>query len=166
MSQVLIGRGAFTKAYLNTETNRVTLKSSCPIKECMAFGWFPESTLFPALTSVVSEVYEMDHYPKFRIGSLNAEGLAQYRALHKLYQTRRIPRNPHDSYSYWYKRFETELEGELSQLMCEALDACANCGSDIAFECSPRNVSFDAEGGLVLMDVFYSLSALKRVRGN
>jgi len=45
----LIGKGAFTKAYLMDDQTTVFLKSSCPIKEVMALGWFPDSSLFPVL---------------------------------------------------------------------------------------------------------------------
>lgn len=52
----LIGKGAFTKAYL-LDNGRVQLHSCCPFKECMAHGWFPESDLFPKLTFVDVGIY-------------------------------------------------------------------------------------------------------------
>jgi hypothetical protein len=71
--------------------------------------------------------------------------------------------NPHDSLSIWYKAF-TKLENrKLSKVMCEAIEACANYGSAIGFEISPRNVAVN-NGKLVLLDVFYSISKLREIK--
>lgn len=40
-------------------------------------------------------------------------------------------------------------------IMIHALDQLLNYGDSISFEISPRNVSFDSEGNLVLLDAFF-----------
>ena len=61
----LIGKGSFTKAYLSN--NEVYLDSCDPIKECISFGWFPESRLFPKIENdSKSGMYKMKYYPKVR----------------------------------------------------------------------------------------------------
>lgn len=62
----LVGRGAFTTAYLDESTNKVHLKSEDYVKECMAHDWFPDSYLFPKLgfSNLNWADYVMDYYPK------------------------------------------------------------------------------------------------------
>lgn len=163
----MIGKGAFTRAYLMS-SGRVLLKSCCPIKECMSMGWFPDSPLFPVLLQVDVEVYEMDYYPKQRSlkNALQPEHWQTYKTLKAAYDQGclSLPKNIHDAYQHWYNVFEQYLDGELQETMLEALGACANCGSDIGFEISPRNVAVNSAGELVLLDVFFSHSKLKEVR--
>lgn len=163
----MIGKGAFTRAYLMS-SGRVLLKSCCPIKECMSMGWFPDSPLFPVLLQVDTGVYEMDYYPKQRSlkNSLQPEHWQTYKTLKAAYYQGRLnlPKNIHDTYQHWYNVFEQYLDGELQETMLEALGACANYGSDIGFEISPRNVAVNSDGELVLLDVFFSRSKLKEVR--
>ena len=161
----LIGRGAFTKCYLISET-KVLLESVCPIKEAMAFGWFPESTLFPEVGKIEQFKYEMGYYPKVSSlkQNLDEDQYNIYKTLRKLASNLPSVRNIHDSYSKLYKAFDGLTDETLSTTMCEALDACSNYGSDIGFEISPRNVAVK-DGKLILMDVFYSKSKLSEFRG-
>lgn len=159
----LIGKGAFTKAYLDTNNN-VILHSIDPIKECMAMGWFPDSPLFPEIkTTGDNEVYIMKYYP--RVSSLKqnlkpAQWLI-YQQLRKLTCTR--TKNRYDLSYNWYIAFESLENKELAETMCKAIDACGNYGSDIDFEISPRNVATD-DGNLILLDCFFSLSKLYSTR--
>ena len=163
----LIGTGSFTKAYLRSTDNKVILKSCCPIKECMSMGWFPTSRLFPKITRVEHEKYEMKYYPK--VSSLkNNLDPDQY----KIYLTLRNVQNrfmctglnnKHDSLSIYYKAFSKLENKRVSKAMCEAIEACGNYGSAIGFEISPRNVAVN-NGKLVLLDVFYSISKLEQLR--
>ncbi|UZT50357.1 hypothetical protein [Enterobacter phage 04_vB_Eclo_IJM] len=79
---------------------------------------------------------------------------------------------PADLYHKWYEIFqaahdrsetETVREGLMDVLM--ALDACANFGSDIQFEISPRNVRA-VNGKLILVDCFFLVSKLQEVRSS
>lgn len=161
----LIGRGAFTKAYLRAHDNKVILESSCPIKECMSLGWFPDSELFPKITRVESEVYEMEYYPKVSSlkNNLNPDQYKIYKDLRNLYNKHQWNSNPYNSLSLYYAEFEKLDNKELALLMQEAIEGCSNYGSDIAFEISPRNVAVK-NGKLILLDVFYSISKLKQVQ--
>lgn len=158
-----IGSGAFTKAYL-MDNGRVLLRSCDPIKEAMAYGWFPTSEYFPEVSVLDEGVYEMQYYPKVRSlkGSLAAEQYAVYKSLRALF-------NAHGGrcrdYFDWYKVFEQEATDEFGvpddvvQIILEALDACSNYDTSVNFEISPRNVAVQ-EGQLILLDCFYLQSTL------
>jgi hypothetical protein len=164
METKLIGKGAFSRAYL-LESGRVLLRSCCPIKECMALGWFPDSPLFPVLGRVDYGVYEMEFYPKVSSlkNSLDEGEYEIYRTLKRLSDSRPFWERPDDAYHAWYKVFDSELIGDLRDTMISALEACANMGSDIGFEISPRNIAVK-DGKLVLLDVFFSIGKLLEVR--
>lgn len=142
----LIGKGAFTRAYL-LENNRVLLRSKDPIKECMAHGWFPESRLFPVVDLVDDGVYEMEYFP--RTSSLKSALAPRDYALYQLLKTfadvahargcggRDVMRHSvlHDTIAEF-----TEANSEYAeefQAIAEAVDACGNYGTDIGFEISP-----------------------------
>jgi hypothetical protein len=158
----LIGKGAFTRAYL-MESGKVLIKTCDPIKECMAWGWFPESELFPKLDWVDLGVYEMEYYPRVKSlkGSLEPEQYEIYKSLRALGTLYR--QNKHELHSAWHELFDTLEDEGLKEVMKEALDACGNYGSDISFEISPRNVAVK-DGKLVLLDCFFSVSKLEEVR--
>jgi hypothetical protein len=163
-----IGKGTFTTAYLMDDKKTVLLKSTCPIKECMACGWYPDSYLFPEVnpTNKYNE-YTMAYYP--RVSSLkNTLSARQYRLYKAL---RALPfcssENKHMSFHHWHDQFNSlpaEFKAE-KQALSEALDACKNYGSDIAFEISPRNIAVKGRK-LVLLDCFFSISKLQEVRAN
>ena len=161
----LIGKGAFTKCYQLNDTT-VLLKSEDPIKECMAYDWFPESDLFPKVGfSSIDGCYEMEYYPRVRSlkNNLDNDQYQIYKDLREVFNNLETSINIHDGYSLIYKGFE-QLDNEgLKEIMLEALDACSNCGSDVGFEISPRNVAVK-DGKLILLDVFFMKSVLNKVR--
>lgn len=163
-----IGSGAFTKAYL-MENGRVLLRSCDPIKEAMAWGWFPKSEYFPEVSMLDDGVYEMQYYPRVRSlkSALEPEQWEIYKSLRNLW-------NEHSrkclDYYDWYMVFEREAVDEYGvpddvvQIILEALDACLNYDTSVNFEISPRNVAAQ-DGQLVLLDCFYLQSTLDEVRG-
>ena len=163
-----IGSGAFTKAYL-MESGRVLLRSCDPIKEAMAYGWFPQSEYFPEVAVLDDGVYEMQYYPRVR-SLKSALAPAQW----KIYKSLRNLWNEYGGkcrdYFDWYKVFEREATDEYGvpddvvQIILEALDACSNYDSSVNFEISPRNVAVQ-DGQLVLLDCFYLQSTLDEVTG-
>lgn len=168
----LIGRGAFTKCYLKDCGKRVILVSSDPIKECMAWGWFPESPLFPEVKMIEAGTYEMDYIPPTRglKAHLDDDQWQLYQVLRDCFSRSPVFSRPAELYHKWYEIFqaahdrsesETVREGLMDVLM--ALDACANFGTDIKFEISPRNVRA-VDGKLILVDCFFLLSKLQEVR--
>jgi hypothetical protein len=164
----LIGRGSFTWAYL-IPNEKVLLVSRCPIKECMSFGWFPESPLFPTLECLGwadkedFKEYEMEYYPKVRSlkNNLDPDQYQIYKDLRALQLPFGIL-NKHDYFQEWHKLFDTLQNEELRDIMKEALDACSNYGSDIGFEISPRNVA-TKNGKLILLDCFYQITKLQGI---
>ena len=158
-----IGQGSFTKAFLRDD-GKVQLHSVDPIKECMSFGWFPSSRLFPTVTRINTEVYEMKHFPKVASlkKSLKAKEYQKYLELRNL--SIPVTMNIHDGYDSLYNAFCTIKNKRLRAIMLEALDACSNYGSDIGFEISPRNVAVTTTGNLILLDCFFMKSKLDEVK--
>lgn len=167
-----IGKGSFTKCFLMDCGKRVQLVTCDPIKEAMAWGWFPNSPLFPKLTFVSLGVYEMDYMPGSRglKGELEPEQWELYKALRACFARNVKVHRKEDLYGAWYESFEdcayayadSYIEVAFRDLLV-ALDACANFGSDIAFEISPRNVRA-VNGKLVLLDCFFLVFKLEEVK--
>lgn len=167
-----IGKGSFTKCFLLDCGKRVQLVTCDPIKEAMAWGWFPDSPLFPKLSFVSLGVYEMDYLPSSRglKGELEPGQWELYKALRACFSKNVDVQKEDDLYQTWYDSFEICAEvhagshiGEAFRDLMEALDACANFGSDVTFEISPRNVRA-VNGKLVLLDCFFLNSKLKEVK--
>lgn len=167
----LIGKGAFTKCYLNTCETSVTLVTCDPIKECMAHGWFPESELFPEVQQLdyceVTDrnLYTMEYFPRTKglKNVLDADQWDIYKTLRDVMDSIGFSKNIHDSMSKVYEAFDAIEDEDLKEVMIEALEACGNYGSDVAFEISPRNVAVK-NGKLILLDCFFMQSKLNQVR--
>lgn len=165
----LIGKGAFTKAYL-TDNGKVLLKSSCPAKECSALGWMPESKMFPNITRVDYGIYEMEYLPKSPSlkTALKPRQYRLYKALRAM-QDNLFFENLHcndyqkfDNLHTAIKSLPSEFKNEKEKLQ-EAVDGLANYGLDICFEISPRNVRVK-NGFLVLLDCFFFKSKLDEIK--
>lgn len=151
-----IGRGTFTTAYRRAD-GKVLLKSRDPIKECMAWGWFPNSRLFPKIEFGDNRgEYIMNYYPKTASlkNSLKPKEYEFYLELRRIF----------DSYPFGYSAlrdaFQTIKCRNRRRIMIEALEACANYGQDVRFEISPRNVRVSKAGNLILLDCFFIASHL------
>ena len=164
----IIGKGQFTTAY-RKNAHTVLLKSTDPIKECMSLGWFPDSHLFPKITRISSNenlsIYEMKYYPKVKSlkHALKSKHYEYYKALRKLFEDNCFHASSIDNlYFMWYKIFSTTdtLPKHIKKHLLDALDACSNYGTAIAFEISPRNVAVSKTGGLILLDCFLDASKL------
>lgn len=167
----LIGKGSFTKCYLNTCETSVTLVSCDPIKECMANGWFPEHELFPTVEHVDyceqtgRNIYTMEYYPRTKglKGYLEDDQWEIYKTLKAMSNNWGFTGNKFDRYDILYNSFSRLENEDLRDVMLEALDACSNYGADIGFEISPRNVAVK-NGKIILLDCFYMVSTLEKVR--
>jgi hypothetical protein len=152
----LIGKGKFTRCYLNDGVT-VTLKSTCSVKECRSLGWFPEHRLFPPIEREDSFVYTMEYIPKVKSlkGSLEPREYQLYKELVKLFKLAIYPPKCHpiDVTRELLSELPDEYSDEREALL-EAVDAMTNYGDKVYFECSPRNVGVK-EGKLLLLDVFH-----------
>lgn len=161
----LIGKGTFTKAYLRDD-GKVQLHTSDPVKECQALWGFGDSELFPTVTRIDDEVYEMEYFPK--VSSLKNNLTEYYYSLYKaLRQLSVICENSYDLYSRWYEEISRSIPerfAEEKEALLDALDSLADYGPDIAFEISPRNVAVK-DGKLILLDCFFFRSKLTEVTG-
>ena len=160
-----IGKGSFTTAYLQDDGHTALLKSTDYIKECMAHGWFPESALFPIINFTdTPHTYTMEYYPKVKSlkDNLDPDQYLIYKQLRALLPCAKYCSRPHDYHAMWHTLFDT-LPSDLKEVMKEALDACANYGTDVQFEISPRNVA-TKNGRLILLDCFFIQSQLDEVR--
>ena len=167
-----IGKGSFTKCFLMDCGKRVQLVTCDPIKEAMAWGWFPDSPLFPKLSFVSLGAYEMDYLPGSRglKSELEPEQWELYKILRDCFLNNVKVTRGDDLYRAWYEAFEMYADSYAGGYaesafrdLIEALDACSNFGSDVAFEISPRNVRA-VNGKLVLLDCFFLVSKLKEVK--
>lgn len=161
-----VKKGHFTTAYLYQEQAKVILKSRCYIKECMALGWFPYNELFPSIkfadieydVNTEFKVYDMPLYVhgqsvKSNVCKEDYEGI--YIPLRKI------------QYVIDYADFEEQLttvgvSEDVKEALLEAYSVCTNCGSDVGWEISPRNVAATADGKLILLDCFYIKSQIRR----
>ena len=165
----LIGKGLFTKCFMNDDGVTVTLKSKCNAKECMAFGWFPESYLFPTIKRFDYDEngygwYTMPFYARAPLHkALEPKQWQLYKALRELKIV--PPLNLQNTANAWYDAFGT-LPAEFAEereALEEAISAMGNYGADIAFEISPRNVRA-VNGKLLLLDCFFVISQAKAKR--
>lgn len=166
MKKNLIGKGTFTKCYLNEDEKTVTLNSTDYIKECIALDWFPESRLFPEIERTDEQyIYTMEYYPRVSSlkNNLDARDWKLYQILRKL--SIGYLRNNYLNLDAWREQFATipdEYEEEREEIL-EALQACSNYGEDINFEISPRNVATKNDK-LILLDCFFIISQLTEIR--
>lgn len=153
----MIGKGAFTKAFLAEDKKTVYLKSNDVIKEIMCLGWFPDNTLFPTVELSDREGYDykMIYYPRCRSlkNNLKPDQWKIYKQLRDItskvrYSCKTI------GYDRCIEMFLTLDDNDLREIMIEALDACVNADYDIGFEISPRNVAVH-NGNLILLDCFF-----------
>lgn len=164
----LIGKGAFTRAY-QTGENKVEVETVCPAKECYAL--FSQGNPFAPEVRHTDRpgVWEMPLYPKIRAPKrqMNARAYEIYRLLKKLADDCQA-QTYHDFFSTMEGLFRRGLlsEEEKEHLQDLAGDVCnAIDPRDLRFEVSPRNVTVDGAGNLILLDVFFCSKTLQEVRG-
>lgn len=163
----LIGKGAFSKAYLRDD-GQVEVHSTCMAKECYAL-FSQDNPLAPMISKHDTSrngtpVYLMPFYPRMRKPSaqLNPQALGLYKALRKLFN---------ESYGLDYYKLTKGLQALADAGTISATDAenVASLASDVGngidpstmrFEISPRNVSCDDQGNLILLDCFFCSKAL------
>lgn len=160
-------RGAFTKAYKSIDGKWVKLISSCPIKEAMAFGWCCDSAHIPKIMCINTNTYILPFYPRVNLKSgLLPNQYALYKELRRLQAEGQAkkPKNRLDYYNHWHTVLAEVSCNSAKKALLNILEAASNYGSDIDFEISPRNVAV-SNGHLVFLDLFFSVSSLKKVRG-
>ena len=142
--------------YLQDCGTKVLIKSKDPIKECMAYGWFPESRLFPELTCIDKGMYESKFYPKQPLSALNKADALIYKMLRRVFDVGLpLGAKSWDRLFAWQRVInESDLQPWVKADLCDALDACGNWSTDVMFEISPRNIAVD-KGQLVLLDCFF-----------
>lgn len=158
----LIGKGTFSKAYQVSE-DTVELVSTCPTKECYAM--FSDGNPFaPAIERDYNQenTYRMPLYPKVRAPKrqLNERAYLVYKTLRNVdlvkgYQDFCAQINARSALTEEEKENIISLAGDV----CNAVDC-----RDMCFEISPRNITHDGDGNLILLDCFFCLSALKEHR--
>lgn len=156
-----LGKGMFTQAYRNIATGQALIHSSCPMKEGYAM-WLQGNPLVPKVTcDNVSEFYHMPLYPKIRSPKkqLNAKAYELYQYLRKAPTTVMRGGCMDTHYTYFLQA------PSHSQDLIEMKEELCNYGS-IYFEISPRNITCDVEGNLILLDCFFSSNEYSKTRGN
>ena len=165
----LIGKGAFTKCYLNDDGVTVTLRTKDKAKECLALWGYTDfdSYLFPSLERLDYDhngvgTYSMQYYAptKGLKNHLENRQWELYQALRKL--TPAFGGNSKRYKDYWHNAFNSLSDDfeEEKEALNQALDSLGNYGTDIQFEISPRNVRV-INGKLLLLDCFFFVHQLK-----
>lgn len=159
----LIGKGAFTKAYQVSETE-VEIVTVCPAKECYAM--FSQGNTFAPKIEKIDyredgfSVYSMPLYPKVTAPKkqLNTQAYAIYTTLREIGNTYAI-----DYYKFIEAVEKSELEEDIKEAVSELCsDACNGIDPmDMGFEISPRNITTDDKGNLIMLDCFYSRKLLR-----
>lgn len=161
----LIGKGAFSRAYQIGES-QVEVISSCPTKECYAM--FSQGNPFAPVIEHIGQkdekgIFHMPLYPKIKSikTQFNARALHVYRELRKLGLDA-------ENYQHFCKMVEnlSLTQDEKDNIISLASDVCnaIDC-RDMRFEISPRNVSCDGNGNLIMLDCFFCMKQLRKVRG-
>lgn len=168
----LIGKGAFSRAYQVSE-NKVELHSTCPAKECYAL-FSQDNPLSPVIEKEGfnrngKPVYIMPLYPKVKAPKkqLNKKSYSLYKSLKDAFNCSTI------ADYYWFYSVTQQLasDNKISIQDMENLQSLADSvgnaidPKDMRFEISPRNITHDENGNLVLLDCFFSLKTLKITRG-
>lgn len=161
----LIGKGSFTKCYQISETE-VEVVSICPSKECYAL--FSQDNLFAPVIEKIDylatgySVYHMPKYPRITAPKkqLNEKAYAIYKAL------RYISNFNMDYYEFVQIVEELALTAEVKK---EIIDLCSDvCNAidpqDVRFEISPRNITTNDRGDLIMLDCFFSCKLLASTR--
>lgn len=158
----LIGKGSFTKCYQVSETE-VEIVSICPAKECYAM--FSQGNVFAPKIDKADyredgfSVYAMPLYPKVTAPKKQLNEQA-----YNIYQTLRAIAQQRNDYYEFVKSVEgSALKEDVKELIIELCsDACNGIDpQDMGFEISPRNITTDSNGNLIMLDCFYSLKLLR-----
>lgn len=163
----LIGKGTFTKAYQVSETE-VEIVSICPAKECYAM--FSQGNTFAPVIEKIDyredgfSVYSMPLYPKVTAPKkqLNTESYKIYQALRTIIE----------QWKMTYNKFVEQVEAlDISEEAKESIiEIASDVGNgidcdDMGFEISPRNITIDNNGNLIMLDCFFSRKLLRTTQG-
>lgn len=159
----LIGKGTFTKAYQISETE-VEIVSICPAKECYAM--FSQGNTFAPKIEKVDyredgfSVYSMPLYPKVTAPKkqLNEKAYVIYMTLRGIASTYAM-----DYYKFIEAVEASDLDEDTKESASELCsDACNGIDpQDMGFEISPRNITTDDNGNLIMLDCFFSRKLLR-----
>lgn len=156
-----VKKGHFTTAYLYQEQGKVLLESRCPVKECMALRWFPDSRLFPEVSFSELEDTETFEMPLYTTGR-SVKKLICKEDYEGIYLPLRKVSNVKDREDFINQLKEASVAEDLIEVLVEAYEACMNYEYNPGFEISPRNVAATADGKLILLDCFYIKSQIRR----
>jgi hypothetical protein len=172
-----LGKGSFTKAYviLISKGPYVILYGEDCTKEVLALWGDKSNPHCPKIWRYDSNIYIMPYYrpltPEYRIA------WKQYTVLKKIWNYVNQPKYEDgkfykdNSYILGYMlvdRFirECEKNSSINRALIDALqniyDTVINCGSDCMFEFAVRNLGVDKKDRLVLRDIAFMISAVKR----
>lgn len=156
----LIGKGQFSRAY-QIGPNEVELISCCVTKECYAM--FSQGNSFaPEIDMVDSDckgngIYHMPLYPRVKAPKqqLNEKSYSLYKILREISGECR-----------GYDKFRNAVEcmdideDVKEELQSLAGDVCNGISTrNVCFEISPRNITHDENGNLIMLDCFFDITA-------
>lgn len=163
----LIAKGTFTKVYQISET-QVEVVTTCPTKE--AYAMFSQGNPFaPKVERDYNKenTFIMPLYPKIRSPKkqLNPHGYHIYttlRAIHGEIWTNVKGETGYHRFCHFVEKNTRLTEEEKQNIIDLAGDVAQTMydADDMRFEISPRNITCDAEGNLIMLDCFFSSKLL------
>jgi hypothetical protein len=157
----VIGQGMFSIVFKESE-DTVLVVSDDPAKECLSFGWMPDSPLMPTIERVYVgwiSLYRMPLYTRVTAPQKQLKP-DQY----KVYQELRQLKNStiHHVMSWDNIKALESVGTECAELLIECFDGMSNYTDKCGFEISPRNIALDKNGDLILLDCFFDKQKIKR----
>lgn len=162
-----VGSGTFTDVYQSLKDDVVEVVSFCPIKEGLLLGWMSMPSEFgidyaklPEIVEGFNCLYEesvlMKKYPKFNIRKLNKKAKNLYKYLIDLFKNLRYDNNGIDNIHFISVLEKSNgLNKKEKDWVVSFYDSLYNFSFNPRLEISPRNVSYDERGNLILLDIAY-----------
>lgn len=173
----VIGKGSFSR--VADMGNTVLIESIDDVKNCFANGLMPDSDYLPCIDFApakydidkVKAGYDVNYYisPKYTRVTVPKKQLRKdeykiYSELRKVFKSITYKQNKNlNMYCIRDAINDSGLSDDMKELLNECIDSLANYGTDICFEISPRNIATNDKGDLILLDVFFFHSQLKKV---
>jgi len=158
----LIGKGTFSKAYQVSETE-VELVSTCPAKECYAL-FSQDNPLAPKIERDFNKenTFKMPLYAKVKAPKkqLNEDAYELYKHIQSVIYSG-------VNYYDFTKAIEKSMclsDEQKENINSLASDVCNGMyPENMRFEISPRNISCDDQGNLIMMDCFFDNGKLTKM---
>lgn len=165
-----IGRGEFSKVYeIPSDSEYVYIIAKDWAKEMLCDSWVSDNPHLPEIEKLGdvgdSYLYKMRRYSKLTKQHTQAwQDYLKLRRIGKRYDFwQYMSRGSMDYYKYCYDLVNDErLPETIKDALENLLDYATNYDYNMMLEFTPRNLSVDSKGNLILRDVLFFPALLKR----